>query len=457
MSKSSRRDPTEGTIVCVPLPDGRFAYFCAINGTRHWLYRFLTDYPVRKPEYFATSKWFRPYLVDMFFSDIVDACKIPLTEEEKKLVPLWNYANWDEVNAGTEDPRFIVFDPELRTKRPGTEEEIKDMHRARWLDPHDMAAEVLKNQEKMEFILVPPEDRDVRLCSPTKKRYRRDPKVDTVVRIPLPDGRFAYLCAVRSPDFWLYRFISDYPIRNPVYFAPSKWLRPCIMLRFLADAVDVCKISLSEKDKESIPLWKYGNRTCFEAGYEPPEYVISDPALNGCHRSATAEEVVGMHREEWLQGEDLAPWVSELEHEMEFIHVPPEDRDTRVAPPATDAPDDWAEDEDRIVEIIFPPNHPALADRLEEMEAQFDTELELADCGALNGSGAMEGGGSFDIALDVGPRRLKTALRVIRKVLKRFKVPPETQILEHHPEYEDPIEHPLVTPISSSKKKEAQG
>jgi hypothetical protein len=272
-------------------------------------------------------------------------------------------------------------------------------------------------------------------------KYRRDPKVGTIVRVQIAPRRYAYLCLALPPTYWLYDFLTDSPVSKAAYFRTDRWLKPCTVQRFLKSAIDVCSIQLTEEDQKNIPLWKPLEPWEMDKERWPTPYCVYDPEL-GCHRPGTAEEIVGMHREIWLEGEEVVPWIMEQAHELELIHVPPADRDTRVIG-LKDVPESEPE-EDRLIEIVFPPNHPELAARLGEMEDEFSMELELADCGAVNGSGMMEGGGSFDVALDVNPRRLKTALRVIRKVLKRFKAPPETQILEHHSEYEDPIEHPLA-------------
>lgn len=271
-----------------------------------------------------------------------------------------------------------------------------------------------------------------------KPKYRKDPKPNTVVRIPLPDGRHAYICCVSYSGFWIYDFFTIHPVIKPACFSPERWKYPLTISAFLRNMVDVSQIQIPE-DKETHPLlWQPAiSESDRAAGIK---YLIYDQRKG--HRRSTADEIKGLHRRWWLMAEEIIPWIMERASEFKVIDVPPEDRDPN---PQTEVPYDpkEADDELRIIEILFPPENAGLDAKREEIEFELDAELQMADCGALNGGGSGPGD-CFDIALEVDPRRLKTALRVIRKVLKHFKAPPETKILEQHPEYEDPIEHPLV-------------
>ncbi len=282
------------------------------------------------------------------------------------------------------------------------------------------------------------------------KKYRREPKSGVVVRIPLTDGRFGYLCSISGIFFWLYDFVSDHPIKSDRYFLKSRWKAPCSIVRLYIDAVDVCKIELTEEDEKLIPLWKKAAQ--WEGEPVPPgPYRYYDPDAR-MYRFGSEEDIKNMHKDVFLGPDDIGPWITRQASELEPIHVPLEDSDTRVNPPATDAPEDWAEDEPRVIEVIFPWNHPEFAAKLNDLEDQFNMELDLIDGGSVNGTGYVEGG-SADIALNVNPRRIKTVLRMIRAVLKRFNAPPETEILENHPEYDEPIKHSLKAPPPARKGK----
>lgn len=80
--------------------------------------------------------------------------------------------------------------------------------------------------------------------------------------------------------------------------------------------------------------------------------------------------------------------------------------------------------------------------RRNELETELDEALTDADLGEVMSVGAGPGA-EFDLGVSVDPGRFKGALKVIRRVLASFDVPPTTRILEEEPDRPAPIEYPL--------------
>jgi hypothetical protein len=273
-----------------------------------------------------------------------------------------------------------------------------------------------------------------------KKRYRKDPTSGTVIRLPLPDGRFGYAVCAHGCLFWLYNFVSDFPIRTPAYFSRDRWDLPFYASLFGYSAVDVCEVEVAVEDMKPPSTWQRSFESDIAAGRGPYLYYETKVAdfLFG-----TEEDIRGRYELFYFSQEAaVVAWMVTKASELQMIHVPPEDRDHRPAP---EAPELEPEEEPRTIEVQFSPNHPLFLAKLEEMEVQLNLELDLVDAGKVCGSGSMEGGDS-DIAIHVPPRKVRSALRAIRAVLKRYQAPPDTEIREYCAEFDDPVEHPLIPP-----------
>ena len=269
-----------------------------------------------------------------------------------------------------------------------------------------------------------------------KNVYRNDPKPGAVVRVALPEGRFGYLCSIDGCACWLYNFVSDYPIQDVKYFSKERWKIPCFVFYFVRETLDVCTIALTPEDERPIRTWTKAWQEDIDKGCAGP-YKIHDPKANSA-RFGTEEDIKGIFQEIRVRGENLSKWIGDQSSELEMIHVPEEDRDPRINPPLADA----EVDETRQFEITFPGNAPEIKYELGHIEHQFNYQLALIDAGYVIGTGYMEGG-SADITLEVDSRRVKAVLRIIRNVVKRLKLPPETKISEYDPESEEPIIHSL--------------
>lgn len=53
---SLRRDPTDGTILRIPLQGGKFAYALCKYGPRTWLFDFITDVPAKGSDFFSPER-----------------------------------------------------------------------------------------------------------------------------------------------------------------------------------------------------------------------------------------------------------------------------------------------------------------------------------------------------------------------------------------------------------------
>lgn len=274
------------------------------------------------------------------------------------------------------------------------------------------------------------------------RKVRRDPRHGTIIRVLLPSGQYAYLCAYQSIHYWLYDFLTDYPVCALKYFDTKHWKAPLTWSRLLSTYRDVCRLSLPDRQSASLFVWTHTSDPEYTTGIR-----VYDP-IRGCHRMGTAEEIKGMHKYVWLHGAEIIPWIRSQENELRLISVPPEDRDSKADAVSVDDAQGWAADEPRVIEIQVPDADPTLFARRDDLEYELVGELKVAQCGDECGHGSM-GDFAFDIAVTVEPRRIKTALRVIRRVLKKYKVPDSAWIREFDPESEEPIEHPLEPPPKS--------
>jgi len=289
------------------------------------------------------------------------------------------------------------------------------------------------------------EDQDIPKAMPAmneQRKFRRDPHASgTIVRVALPSGEYAYLCYYGGIHFWLYGFLTDFPTREAKYFDPAEWKAPLKWSELLTVYRDVCRIELSPDKRVSVDTWRYIDWEDSEI----PTKIRVCPGKTGIHRMGTPEEIIGMHKDVWLSGEGIVSWILSYDKELRRVHVPPEDRD--VSTEATNVADaeGYAEDESRLIEIQVPNADEALFAKRDDLEEELVMELQVADCGDECGHGS-QGDFAFDIAVEVNPRRIKTALRIIRRVLKKYKVPDSVWIREFDPESEEPIEHPLEPP-----------
>src|SRR5678815_5223183 len=73
--------------------------------------------------------------------------------------------------------------------------------------------------------------------------YRRDPKPGTVVRVPLPEGTFAYGCQTTKVVLWLYSFVTDAPSCDRTLFSPSNWRWPEASFSLLPDVATYVRLN----------------------------------------------------------------------------------------------------------------------------------------------------------------------------------------------------------------------
>jgi hypothetical protein len=148
----------------------------------------------------------------------------------------------------------------------------------------------------------------------------------------------------------------------------------------------------------------------------------------------TNEETKKFHRSVRVRDESVAPYLMAISDRMELIQVPEED----VVPwnPQLLC-EEIKPNEPVLIEVILP--HTDFEARSDLEDTLNDTLLE-ADAGFVSGGGS---GSEFsDLVVEAEPKKVKRAIAIIRRVLKREKCPENTQIRELR---DPPIEHALRT------------
>ena len=143
-------------------------------------------------------------------------------------------------------------------------------------------------------------------CPINRPHFRKNPKPETVVRIPLPNGQFAYLCWLYGTRDWLYDFLTNKPLRSPQYFFHTSWKYLIWSGRLTSDMVDVCQMpGISEYFD---PRKVFRLRSAEEIKEDPLRpYWIPDPAgiskkFGGVDVPATSEEVIGFAQRQYGPG-----------------------------------------------------------------------------------------------------------------------------------------------------------
>ena len=273
-----------------------------------------------------------------------------------------------------------------------------------------------------------------------------------VVRLPLPDGSYAYFCNHFSTEvwesdyYWLFGFVTDRPVADKKFFDPQDWIAP----------VEWCNLPPTCRDVTAIPLTREQERIVRR--YKRLDYI--DPIWNthviirepdtGLYRGGTEEEIVGMPKAECFYHDEIIPWIMEHRPKMRLIQGadPDVDRKTDLIP--VEKREGIRDGRETMIEIQVPEAQPELFERREDLEEELLGELRVAQCteDGETGHGSM-GDFSFDIAVTVDTKRFKTAMGIVRRVLKKYKVPESVWIREFRDDLEEPIEHPLIAPPSA--------
>lgn len=286
---------------------------------------------------------------------------------------------------------------------------------------------------------------------PTMKKKspltRLDPKVKgTVVRVLLPEGTYAYLCNnFGSMDFRLYGFVTDLPVSAPKFFDPKDWIDPVQWCNLPATCRDVAVIHLSDEQNKAVSYYKRLNYIDADFG---TNIQIWDKDTR-CHRGGSEEEIVGMPLDKWYYGEDIIPWIMGHRSKMRLIHVDKDDVDQKTDLIPVEKREGVLDGRETMIEIQVPEASPELFEKREALEEELIGELMVAGCAdeqeLETGHGSM-GDFAFDLAVTVDTKRFKTAMGVVRRVLKKYKVPESVWIREFRDDVEEPIEHPLIAP-----------
>jgi hypothetical protein len=146
---------------------------------------------------------------------------------------------------------------------------------------------------------------------------------------------------------------------------------------------------------------------------------------------------------------DILPWIEEHRPKMRKVHVADEDVDRKTDLIPVEKREGVRDNRETLIEIQVPEASPELFERRDELEEELIGELRVAQCAGEDdpetGHGSM-GDFGFDIAVTVDTKRFKTAMKIVRKVLKKYQVPDSVWIREFRDDVDKPIEHPLVDP-----------
>jgi len=291
-----------------------------------------------------------------------------------------------------------------------------------------------------------------------KRTIRKDPKPGIVVMIPLPSGHFAYVCRL-TYGCWIYGFLTDFPTKGIQYFSPDHWWKPISITRFRVDMPDVCLLDLTPDQLAFPPTVQV-----FQSSGKPPRYLVTDPRFDfhdprGRYQ-VSPDDACKYHRYMVRDAPDAIQFIVNHEAELRFIHVPIQERTPELASIAPKDESGRMDEEPRLIEVNFSGTEGMKVRDPAEIEEYLADELEKHECGEITGGGALTGGPAgpatpldvFDFAIEAEPGQATKAIRCIQRVLTRLKAPATTEILEHHPQQEDPIRHPLQPPLRKKTK-----
>ncbi len=275
--------------------------------------------------------------------------------------------------------------------------------------------------------------------------FRRSPKLNEIILVPVTDGCWAYLVMCNELRGWLFDFVTNYPTKKAELFTKSAFKQPLRAGAYFPKRYQtVGQMGLTEEELHFPPLVVKHSAYRQEAKKGPTPYEVFAPF--GGSTWVSEEEAKGFFPSISLCAEDgeIENYIRTVLPEMRRIEVAPEDRWT---PPKIKEPEGAAQGP-----VLIEVNFQCEPEEMLGLEASEIAE-ELGDDLFVNGSGSlmtMDSAGvdsRFEVILEVERHRLKGALTQIRKTLKRLKAPPTTRIIEASDT--GSIEHPLIAPPKS--------
>ena len=151
----------------------------------------------------------------------------------------------------------------------------------------------------------------------------------------------------------------------------------------------------------------------------------------------------GLHERHWLEWYNYESIFAEWIPQMVLREVPPEFIDREALSGALQTASIEPEPEELELLIEIPLTDMTSDEPEEDFEEPLEEALAEAECGSTGGSGTVPE--YFQINVDTLRPTLRRCLTVIRRVLKKAKAPPSTQIIELRTTGN--IEHPLIAPL----------
>jgi hypothetical protein len=274
--------------------------------------------------------------------------------------------------------------------------------------------------------------------------FRRRPKINDIILVPVSEDCWAYLVMHDEFSGWLFDFTTNHPTNTPELFTRSSFKQPLgTRGYFLKRYQTVGKMGLTEEQLRSAPVVHKHSAERQEAKGGPTPYEVFD-YLGVSTWWVSEEEAKTYFPSTNLSGQDgeIEAYIRTVLPEMRRIEVAPEDRWT---PPKGKE----IVEEDAQSTLLVEVNFQCEPEEMLGLAADEIAET-LGDDLMVNGSGylmTMDSNGVdsvFEVILEVYRHRMKGALTQIRKTLKRLKAPPTTRIIEASDT--GIIEHPLIAP-----------
>jgi hypothetical protein len=276
--------------------------------------------------------------------------------------------------------------------------------------------------------------------------FRRSPKLNEIISVPVSEDCWAYLVMCNKFKGWLFDFVTNYPTKKTELFTRSSFKQPLWAGTYFPKRYQTVGIMKFTEDQLLFPplVFKH-SADRQEAKGGPTPYEVFPPF--GSSTWVSEDEAKSYLPQIDLCAEDgeIEDYIRTVLPEMRRIEVAPEDRWT--PPKGKETPEDETQGT-----VLIEVNFQCEPEEMLGMEASEIAE-ELGDDLFVNGSGSlmtMDSGGvdsRFEVILEVERHRLKGALTQIRKTLKRLKAPPTTRIIEASDT--GSIEHPLIAPPKS--------
>jgi hypothetical protein len=269
----------------------------------------------------------------------------------------------------------------------------------------------------------------------TVKRYRNI-EIGTVFEIPIDDRYYAYICAITSVNYWLYDFITDWTTGSKSYFGCENWKLPFVLMKGVSDELKrVAIIDLTEEQRRVPLTWeRISDAQVIDDDLPSPYRVFCNERGDFYVPEA---ETRNMFPKRIADPDHLAAFIEQFLPNLRRVEI----KEDEVAERTLAAPQPVKSDTGGDLVTIEIRATPECQVHRDDVEDELDEALQKAGVGDMIGAGGGELG-NWDLAVKTMESDLKRTLRIIKKVLKRMKMPNDTTLVEQRADLED-VEHDL--------------